>query len=144
MIQNATRQKKVSGEKKHKWESMDETTRKKLMGKATPDLGWPEKYDKLELIKAVCQIAISDSVAHKRRRNEVIRTVKILYQLTEALNCEEIELKRSSVYLHFLPQNHKTTEGKRHVTTVTVKLYKSQNSKHALHSSTKFARAWVR
>ena len=27
---------------------MDETTRKKLIGKAASDLGWPEKCDKLE------------------------------------------------------------------------------------------------
>ena len=58
MIQNATRQKKLLDERKRKLESMDETTRKKLMGKATSDLGRPEKCDKLELIKAICRITI--------------------------------------------------------------------------------------
>ena len=144
VIQNATRQKKLRDERKRKLESMDETTRKKLMGKATSDLGQPEKCDKSELIKAICRIAISGSAAHDRRRNEVIRTVKTLDQLTEALNREGFELKRSSVYLHLLPQNHRTTEGKRHVTTAPVKLYKSQNSKHASHPSTKFACASIR
>ena len=38
VIQNATRQKKLRNERKCKLESMDETTRKKLMGKATSDL----------------------------------------------------------------------------------------------------------
>ena len=71
----------------------------------------------------------------------MIRTVKTLDQLTEALNREGFELKRSSVYLHLLPQNHRTTEGKRHVTTAPVKLYKSQNSKHAWYTSTKFVHA---
>ena len=47
VIQNATRQKKLRDERKRKLESMDETTRKKLMGKATCDLGRPEKCDKL-------------------------------------------------------------------------------------------------
>ena len=42
------------------------------------------------------------------------------------MNHEGFELKRSTVYLHLLPQNHKTAEGKKHVTTATVKLYKSQ------------------
>ena len=144
VIQNVTRQKKLRDERKRKLESMDETTRKKLMGKATSDLGRPEKCDKSVLIKAICQIAISGSAAHDRRRNEVIRAVKTLDQLTEALNRERFELKRPSVYLHLLPRNRRSIEGKRHVATAPVKLYKSLNSKHASHTSTKFARASIR
>ena len=96
VVQNATRKKRLRDERKRKLKSMDEKTRKKLMGKATSDLGRPEKCDKSELIKAICRIAISSSAAHDRRRNEVIRIVKALDQLTEALNSEEFELKRSS------------------------------------------------
>ena len=48
------------------------------------------------------------------------------------------------MYLHLLPRNHTTAEGKRHVTTAPVKLYKTQNSKRASHPSTKFARASIR
>ena len=114
------------------------------MGKATSDLGRPEKCDKLELIKAICRITITGSAAHDRRRNEVIRIIKTLDQLTEALNSEGFELKHSSVYLHLLPQNYWTTERKRHVTTVPVKLYKSGNSKHASYPSVKFVRASIR
>ena len=58
----------------------------------------------------------------------MIRTVKTLDQLTETLNREGFELKRSSVYLHLLHQNHRTTGGKSNVTTAPVKLYKSQTS----------------
>ena len=144
VIQNATRQKKLRNERKRKLESMDETTRKKLMGKAMSNLGQPEKCNKSELIKAICQIAISGSAAHDRRHNKEIRAVKTLDQLTEALNREGFQLKRSSVYLHLLPRNHRSIEGKTHVTTAPVKLYKSQNAKHASHPSTKFARASVR
>ena len=105
-----------------------------------PCLIW---VDKSELIKAICPIAIS-GVAHDWHHNEVIRTVKTLDQLTEALNCKGSELKRYSVYRHLLPWNHRTTEGTRHVTTAPVKLYKSQNLKHASHPSTKFACASIR
>ena len=104
MVQNATRQKNLRDERKRKLKSMDETTRKKLMGKATSDLGRPEKCDKSELIKAICRIAISSSAAHDRRRNEVIRIVKALDQLTEALNREGFELKRSSVSFICCPE----------------------------------------
>ena len=83
---------------------MDETTSKKLMGKATSDLGQPEKCNKLELIKAICRFAISGSADHGRRRNEVTRTVKTLDQLTKALNREGFELKRSQCTFIFSPE----------------------------------------
>ena len=38
-IQNATRQKKLHDERTNKFERMDKTTRKKLIDKATSDLG---------------------------------------------------------------------------------------------------------
>ena len=98
------------------------------MRKATSELGRPEKCDKPELIKAISRIALSGSAAHERRRNEVIRTVKTLDQLTEALNREGFELKRSSVYLHLLPKNHRTIEGKR-----TRQLHRSNFTKHKTH-----------
>ena len=54
VIQNATRQKKIRDERTRKLESMDETTRKKLMGKATSHLDRLEKCDKSESIKPIC------------------------------------------------------------------------------------------
>ena len=95
------------------------------------------------MIEAICRIAIPGSAAHERRPNEVIRTAKTLDKLTAALNHEGYDLKRSSVYLHLLPRNSKTIEGKRHVHTAPVKLIKSQNSSHATHVSTKFARSSI-
>ena len=71
---------------------------------------------------AISRIAISGSAAHERRRSEIIRTVKTLDQLTEALNREGYSLKRSSVYLRLLPRNSVTKEGKRHVIKAPVKL----------------------
>ena len=65
--------------------------------------------------------------------------VKSLDQLTEALNHEDYDLKHSKIYLHLLPKNSRTIEGKRHIRTAPVKLYKSQNSKRSAHVSTKFS-----
>ena len=73
----------------------------------------------------------------------LIRTVKILDQLTEALNREGYSLKRSSVYLRFLPSNSITKEGKRHVTAAPVKLISAKNSKHQNHPCTNFAKAII-
>ena len=64
-IQNAARQKKLRDERKRKLENIDETIRKKLMGKATSELGRPKKCDKPELIKAISRIALSGSAAHE-------------------------------------------------------------------------------
>ena len=89
------RLKKLHDERTNKFERMDKTTRKKLIGKATSDLGWPKKLNDSELIKAISRLAISGFATHERRRNEVIQTVRTLDQLTEALNWKEFELKRS-------------------------------------------------
>ena len=106
---NGQRSQKYRNERKRKLDALDGETRKKVTRKGTSEPGRPQKYDNAELIKAVCQIAIPGSVAHERRRNEVIRTVvKSLDKLTEALN----HLKRSTTYLHLLPKNSRTIEGK--------------------------------
>ena len=141
---NRRRSIKYRNERKRKLDALDEATRKKITGKGTPIPGRPHKHDNTELIEAICRIAIPGSAAHERRRNEVIRTVKSLDQLTEALNQEGYDLKRSSVYLHLLPKKSRTIEGKRHIHTAPVKLFKSQNSKHAAHVSTKFARSSIK
>ena len=62
-------------------------------------------------------------------------------QLTEALNREGYNLKRSSVYLCLLPRNSIPKEGKRHVTKTPVKLISAKNSKHKNHPCTNFAKA---
>ena len=84
--QSRQRSQKYRKDRKRKLDSLDEVTRKKVTGKGVPTPGRPQKYDNCELIEATCRIAIPGSAAHERRRNEVIRTVKSLDQLTEALH----------------------------------------------------------
>ena len=74
----------------------------------------------------------------------MIRTVKLLDQLTEALNHEGYDLKHSTIYLHLLPKDSRTIEGKRHIRKAPAKLYKSQNSKRSAHVSTKLAISSIR
>ena len=80
------RSKKDCPYRKRKLDALDKITRKKETGKGTPEPGRPQKVDSAELIEAICWIAILRSAVHKRRLNGVIRTVKILDQLTEALS----------------------------------------------------------
>ena len=121
---NRQRSQKYRNERKRKLDALDEETRKMVTGKGTSEPGCPQKYDNAELIEVICRIAIPGSAAHERRRGEVIRTVKSLDQLTEALNHKAYNLKRSKIYLHLLPKNSRTIEGKRHIRTAPVKLYK--------------------
>ena len=83
---NRQRLQKYRNERKRKLDALDGATRRKVTGKETTTPGRPQKYDNTELIEAICPIEIPGSAAHERRRNEVIRTVKTLDQLTAALN----------------------------------------------------------
>ena len=88
------RLKKYRLDHKRKLDALDEITRKRVTGKETPGPGRPQKVDIAELIEAICRIAIPGSAAHKKKRNEVIRTVKAIDQLTEAaFNCQGYDLK---------------------------------------------------
>lgn len=54
------------------------------------------------------------------------------------------QLSRSTVYLHLLPRRSNTTEGKRHVTTVPVRLKRAFNDAHKSHVDAKFCVATIR
>ena len=52
-------------------------------------LGAPKKNEGEAIIASVIDIALSGSAAHGKTRNEIIRSVKPLDQLTVALNNKE-------------------------------------------------------
>lgn len=62
-----------------------------------------------------------------------MRTVKSLDDLTEGLRSAGFEVCRTSVYYRLLPRNSQTTEGKRHVKAVPVKLMKPGKDLHKAH-----------
>ena len=45
--------------------------------------------------------------------------------------------------MRLLPKSARTTEGKRHVRTAPVKLFRAQNSKHQSYPSAMFAKATI-
>ena len=79
------------------------------------------------------------SASHDKRREEMYRSVKTLTQLKEALTDVGFKISRSATYLRLLPRRSDTQEGKRHVTTVPVRLCKAQNDLHAQHTDSPFA-----
>ena len=80
-------------DRKQTLDAIDEITRKKVTDTGTPEPSRLQKVDSSELIEAICRIPIPG--LHERRRVKVIRTVKTLDQLTEAMNYEGYELKCS-------------------------------------------------
>ena len=137
---NRKRQQKFRSNQKRKLIEIEKQTAEKLSKQCRDEDR--EAHNK-ELIAVISRIAISGSAAHERCRSEIIRTVKTLDQLTEALNREGYSLKRSSVYLRLLPRNPITKEGKLHVTTAAVKLISVKNLKHQNHPCTNFAKATI-
>ncbi len=57
----------------------------------------------------------------------------MLSELTNELNKKGFTICRTGTYLRLLPHRSPSTEGKRHVTTVPVKLMCAQNDAHSKH-----------
>jgi hypothetical protein len=135
------RQKKHRMERKRKFEELymkDPNLRAQLKiqqtrGRPTLDHSQPE------LLSTIIDIATHGSAADDRRRTENLRSVKTLDELTEALTTCGYKISRSGVYLRLLPRRSDTQEGKRHVTTVPVRLTRAQTESHKTHIDGKFA-----
>ena len=78
-----------------------------------------------------------------RRRTEKLSSCKTLDDLREALGNYGFHLSRSATYLRLLPRNSTTSEGKRHVATVPVKLLKAANNERRHHMDAQFAAATI-
>ena len=81
-----------------------------------------------DLLAAIINIVQSSSTADDRRRTECLRTVTTLDDLTAELNKLGYKLSRSAAYLRLMPRRGNTSEGKRHVQTVPVKLLRPESS----------------
>ena len=95
--------------------------------------------DQPELLKVICDIASAGASADERRRTERLRACKTLNDLTSAVNDLGYNISRSATYLRLQPRRSDTQEGKRHVTTVPVKLTKASNTQRKKHADANFA-----
>lgn len=98
------------------------------------------EYDQPNLLSAIVELALHGSAAHERRRDDTIRTVRTLDELADKLREDfGFNLSRSATYLRLLPRKAHSIEGKRHVSTVPVKLIRPSNDSHRQHIDSKFA-----
>ncbi|KAJ6642919.1 hypothetical protein Bhyg_07875, partial [Pseudolycoriella hygida] len=89
-------------------------------------------------------IATYGAGAHERRRSDVHRCIKSLDELCVQLQNDGFRIKRGALYLRLLPRRSDSTEGKRHVVTVPVKLLKAHNDSHKSHIDGRFCTASIR
>ena len=95
--------------------------------------------DQPEIMKTILEIATVGAACGDRRRDDLYRTVKTLDDLHKAVADLGFTVSRSALYLKLLPRDGKTTEGKRHISTVPVKLIRPQNDLRKKHPDRMFA-----
>ncbi|KAK3919961.1 Enzymatic polyprotein [Frankliniella fusca] len=100
--------------------------------------------DQPDLLKVISDIAIYSSSAADRRRSETLRLCGTLDELHSELLERGFKISRSATYLRLIPRHWNTTEGKRHISTVPVKLCRAQSDHHRDHQDQHFCRATIR
>jgi len=99
--------------------------------------------DQPGLLSAILNIVQSVSAADDRRRCEALRSVKTLDDLVSELEKMNHTISRSATYLRLLPRRGNTSEGKRHVQTVPVKLLRPENSLRKKNPDRGYAMSFV-
>ncbi|KAG5877588.1 hypothetical protein JTB14_027190 [Gonioctena quinquepunctata] len=140
-IQNAAAQKKHRDGMKRKLEDIcHENPEIKKRLSLRDSVGRPSlENDQPSLLKTIADIALFGSAADDRRRTESIRSVKTLDELTQELRKIGFDISRGGTYLRLIPRKSNSAEGRRHVSTVPVKLIRAQNDHHKSHLDSNFA-----
>lgn len=101
----------------------------------------PLEENQAGLLQVICDIATHGSSAADRRRSEVLRTCKTLDELHALLVEDGFVISRTSTYRRLIPKYSGSLEGKRHVTTVPVRLSRAQTDRHRDHADQYFCKA---
>ena len=101
------------------------------------------KEENIGLHEAILNIVIPESSADDRRRCEVYNSCRTLGNLKEKLESIGFHLSRTSLYYRLIPANIHHRDGKRHHSTVPVKLIKPENVQRKAHEDRPFAKAIV-
>lgn len=145
-VQSAARQKRYRLVKSQKIKEVIATIPEAaeiLKQKSSPGR-WRIEDTQPDFLRTIIEIVTHGCGADDRRRTEMIRTCKTLDDVLAQLKIENYKVSRSALYLRFIPRRADSSQGKKHVKTVPVKLIKAQTSEHKYHSDTQFAMATIR
>ncbi len=96
------------------------------------------------LAEEIYKIVVPDGAADERRRTETINTLRTVDNLRVALAARGYHLSKSALYYRLLPANISHVDGKRHFSTVNVRLCRPQNTQRKGHPDGHFAMATVK
>ena len=96
------------------------------------------------LAEAIYKIVVPDGAADEKRRTETISTLRTVENLKVALALKGYHLSKTALYYRLLPANINHIDGKRHFSTVNVRLCKPQNTQRKGHPDGHFASASVK
>lgn len=97
-----------------------------------------------ELLKTIIDLAMFGASAEERRRSEALRSCRTLTDLHSRLGELGYQISRSGTYIRLLPRRYNSLEGKRHVTTVPVKLSRPEADHHKAHADQQFCITTIR
>ena len=99
--------------------------------------------ENIGLHEAILSIVIPESCADDRRRCEVYNSCRTLDSLKQTLETRGYNVSRTSLYYRLIPANIHHRDGKRHHSTVPVKLIKPEYIQRKAHEDRPFAKATV-
>ncbi|CAF3887047.1 unnamed protein product, partial [Rotaria sp. Silwood1] len=102
-----------------------------------------QEIDQPALLQTVTEIASPSAATDDRRQTELLRSITKLDDLTQELQKRGFSISRSATYLRLISRRSNTIEGKRHVSTVPVKLVCAQNTGRHPHVDSHFAAATI-
>ena len=92
----------------------------------------------VDLHRAIVTIAGGLAGADGKRRTDILDGCQSLDDLRAALLKEGYQLCRSALYLRLVPRRSNSTEGKKHIRTVPVKIRRAKNNLRARHEDANF------
>ena len=95
--------------------------------------------DQPNILSDILQIATIGAACGDKRREDMYRTAKTLDDLHGHITSLGYRVSRSGLYLRLEPRNQNTSQGKKHVQTLPVKLVRPQNNLRKGHSDRMFA-----
>ena len=109
------------------------------------NIGRPRLENKMvDLHEAILSIVMPEAGADEKRRTEMLHTTKTLDDLRTILSSKGYNLSRTALYYRLVPANTRHIDGKRHFSSVKVKICRPQNNLRKQHADGHVAMASVK